>query len=53
VFRVEGDFPALTAAACPAGVSNVRYSLDLAQCEPHRVTAEVMVAALSGAADGP
>jgi hypothetical protein len=52
LFLVDADFPAITAASCPSGVSNVRYSLGLMECEPHRVAREAVTAALAGAKDG-
>jgi len=48
VFRVDGDFPAIKADSCPAGVSNVRYALDLVACEPYRVTEQTVVKTISG-----
>jgi len=52
VYRIDGNFPAITAASCPAGISNVRYSLSLSECEPCRVKEDAISAALSGDADG-
>lgn len=51
VYRVEPGFPAIPATLCPSGVSNVRYSVSLAECEPHRVTQDVVTAALTGGMD--
>ena len=50
LFRVDGAFPAITAASRPHGVSNVRYSLSLTECEPYRVKEDSVTAALSGGA---
>lgn len=52
IFGVTGSFPALTAASCPSGVSNVRYSLSLAECEGFSVSDDVVIAALTGDTGG-
>ena len=52
IFGVSGSFPALTAASCPSGVSNVRYSLALAECEGFSVSDDVVTAALTGDTGG-
>ena len=52
VFRVDRDFPAITTGACPPGVSHVRYSVDLSDCESHRVEMATLIADLSGNTDG-
>ncbi|MGH7641462.1 MAG: PD-(D/E)XK motif protein [Candidatus Dormibacteria bacterium] len=48
IFRVDKAFPAITARACPPGISNVRYSIGLAECERHRVDVEALVIQLAG-----
>jgi len=48
LFRIATGFPAIAAASCPAGISDVQYSLALASCEPYRVTEEALVSAISG-----
>jgi len=49
LFSVTGDFPRLTAADCPSGVGNVKYTIDLAVCEPHRVSLRQLVDVIGGA----
>lgn len=47
LFQVASGFPRIT-AALPAGVSGVRYSISLAECEPFRVPNDELIAALEG-----
>lgn len=51
LFKVTSGFPAITAGSCPGGVTNVRYSLSLIECEPYRATIDEVTAALSGGRD--
>ena len=51
-FAVDQGFPSVVAASCPAGVSNVRYSLSLTQCAPYQVSTEAIFAALAGGPGG-
>lgn len=39
-FSVEHDFPSLRASTVPIGISQVRYKLSIAACEPFRITQE-------------
>jgi hypothetical protein len=48
IFRVGESFPTITAASCPPGVSNVTYSLALADCEPYRVAEDELLTAIAG-----
>lgn len=34
IYRVDGNFPCITRAQIPAGVSDVRYDIDISACEP-------------------
>jgi len=52
LFKVGPGFPAITAASCPTGVSNVRYSIALMECEPYRVTQDEVISVLMGNANG-
>jgi hypothetical protein len=47
-YRVVEGFPRLSASSCVPGVSNVRYSLALGDCEPFLVTRDEVVSALDG-----
>ena len=38
IYGVTDGFPAITADMCHAGVRRVKYSIDLVECEPYRVT---------------
>jgi len=51
LFRVRETFPAIRASSCPPGVSNVRYSVGLIDCEPYRVKEDALVMAISGHSD--
>lgn len=48
LFTVAEGFPRLTAATCPAGVGNVKYTIDLADCEAYRVSEDELVDSLHG-----
>jgi hypothetical protein len=52
LYRIDEGFPAVTPANFGAGVSNVRYSISLSDCEPYRVDEAVLVTALKDATDG-
>jgi hypothetical protein len=47
-YLVNTGFPSITSDSFPAGVSMVRYSVSLVQCEPFRVTAELITSRLKG-----
>jgi len=48
VFRVSDGFPAITTASCPTGVTNIRYSISLIECEPFRSSESEIAAVLKG-----
>jgi len=48
LYLVADGFPRLTAAGCPAGVGNVKYTVDLAGCEAHRVAVDQLIDLLRG-----
>lgn len=50
VYRVAGDFPRLTPASVPAGVSAVRYLLALTGAGAHVVAPQILRSALAGGA---
>lgn len=52
LYRVCENFPAVTPGRFGAGVSNVRYSISLVDCEPFRTEDSVLVSVLKDAADG-
>ncbi len=52
IYRVGDEFPRLSAHDVPAGVSDVRYSLSLMECEGFAVTPEVLDEALAGGDNG-
>ena len=53
VFAVEEGFPRIVPSMVPPGVTEIRYRVNLAQCEPFRVEASAMSLAFSGASDDP
>ena len=48
IFAVVEGFPRIMPPMLPSGVSDVRYQITLAQCEPFRVEAADLSAAISG-----
>ena len=52
LFEVRDSFPRITSAACPPGVSNVKYSIALKDCLAYRVTAEAVINLLKGIKSG-
>ena len=48
IYRVEGDFPRITRGQIPNGVSDVRYGVDIAVCEPFAVDESVVTERISG-----
>lgn len=52
LYRVCEEFPAVTPPKFGAGVTNVRYSIALGDCEPFRTEESVLVSVLKDAADG-
>lgn len=50
-YEVRDDFPRITGAVAP-GVSNVRYSISLSECEPFQVADERVIDALKGRISG-
>ena len=51
LFEVRDDFPRITPFMYPGGVSDLRYSISLPDCEPFRVDIENLIAAISGGCD--
>jgi hypothetical protein len=49
-FRVEAGFPRLVGSDAPTGVSNVRYSISLIECERFAINSQELDASLTGAA---
>jgi hypothetical protein len=47
-YEVRGQFPRITTADFPAGVSNVQYAIALKECEPFREMSENVRAKLKG-----
>jgi len=52
IYRVNDGFPRLSAHDAPAGISNIRYSLSLMECEAFAATPEFLDRALTGAGNG-
>lgn len=52
LYRVGEGFPSVTSGQFPSGVSGVRYSVSLPDCEAWRVSNDEFRAALKGAGDG-
>lgn len=52
IYEVTAGFPRVTATEIATGLSNVRYSLSLIECERFAVDENVLVEALSGADHG-
>ena len=48
VFAVVDGFPRIIPPMVPPGVSDVRYQIKLAECEPFRIKCAVLSAAISG-----
>ena len=48
IFLVSGDFPRITSGEIRSGVSNVRYSVSLADCEPFAISVTALDEALAG-----
>jgi len=48
IYRVSGEFPRLTASQLAPGVSNVKYSISLVDCEPFLVSTDSLSSALGG-----
>ena len=48
IFEVREGFPRLAASSVPAGVSNIRYSIELGQCESFRVAPSDLARWISG-----
>jgi hypothetical protein len=51
LYRVEDGFPTVTPGQFPCGVSGVRYSVSLPDCEEWRAADEEFAAALGGSGD--
>ena len=49
IFHVREDFPRIASMALPAGVSGVRYSLALGECDPFAIEADQLKSAVGGA----
>lgn len=52
LYRVTESFPRIAARGIPTGISNVKYSLSLVECEPFRVEEDNLRNALRGAGHG-
>lgn len=50
--EIGPNFPAISAHSIPAGISNVRYSLSLVECERFRVNSDILATAIAGRARG-
>ena len=48
IYLVSGDFPRITSGEIRSGVSNVRYSVSLADCEPFAISVSALDDALGG-----
>ena len=48
IYSVSGDFPRITSAEVRSGVSNVRYSVSLSDCEPFATSVSALDEALTG-----
>lgn len=48
LYRVDDEFPRITALTIMSGVSNVKYSIYLTACEPFHIDDNVLVSALEG-----
>ena len=48
IYLVTGNFPRITSDAMRSGVSNVRYSISLADCEPFATSVSALNKALAG-----
>ena len=51
IYRVEGTFPRITAPELVAGVSEVRYRISLAMCDPFRLSSDALGNALKAKTD--
>ena len=52
LYEVRDDFPRLTSSGVPSGVSHVKYSISLADCEPYLVDVDRLKSLLEGTANG-
>jgi len=52
IFEVAGDFPRITTRAYPTGVTNVRYSIALQDCEQFRSDFNYIASLLTGGKHG-
>lgn len=52
VYEVAEDFPSITPAMLSSGVSQVRYSISLPECDPFLVETDAIRIAIAGAANG-
>jgi hypothetical protein len=52
MYEVIDGFPCITAQDCTAGVSSVRYSISLVECDPFRVDEDLVIACISGGNGG-
>ena len=52
LFDIVDDFPSIIPAMYKTGISNVRYSISLQDCEPFRVKHDELVSLLKGATSG-
>lgn len=47
-YRVDGDFPRITRGQIPAGVSDVRYGIDIVACEPFAAEEKILTERILG-----
>lgn len=52
LFQVDGAFPSVTRAKAGPGVSQIRYEVELPECEPFRVDDADLITNLKGSAHG-
>lgn len=52
IYHVSEDFPRISGHELRGGISNVKYSLALHECEPFRIATAVLNSALTGGHDG-
>lgn len=52
LFKVEGNFPRIIPKMCPSGVTDVKYTVALVECEPFRTDYKNMMSTLKGGENG-
>ena len=48
IYRVSGEFPRITSGEIRSGISSVRYSVSLSDCEPFSTSVDALDEALTG-----